>query len=81
MLPRSPALAGLLFLLLAAPCLAQGDAKRGEYLAKAGGCLGCHTVEAKDGATVFSKEQSAKLLQWGADEKSLLVDGVRISLP
>ena len=26
------------------------DAKRGEYLAKAGGCLGCHTVEAKEGA-------------------------------
>ena len=23
--------------------LAQGDAKRGEYLAKAGGCIGCHT--------------------------------------
>ena len=29
-------------------CFAQGDAKRGEYLSKAGGCLGCHTVEAKD---------------------------------
>ena len=25
---------------------AQGDAKRGEYLAKAGGCLGCHTDKA-----------------------------------
>ncbi|HEY6966019.1 MAG TPA: cytochrome c [Burkholderiales bacterium] len=24
---------------------AQGDAKRGEYLAKAGGCVGCHTAE------------------------------------
>ena len=48
MLRRSPAFAGLLFLLIAAPCFAQGDAKRGEYLAKAGGCLGCHTVEAKD---------------------------------
>jgi len=47
-LRRSPALAGLLFLLAAVPCFAQGDAKRGEYLAKAGGCLGCHTVEAKD---------------------------------
>jgi mono/diheme cytochrome c family protein len=41
------ALAGL---LLALSALAQGDAKRGEYLAKAGGCLGCHTVEAKDDA-------------------------------
>jgi len=28
--------------------LAQGDAKRGEYLAKAGGCIGCHTEEKKD---------------------------------
>ena len=26
----------------------QGDAKRGEYLAKAGGCLGCHTEDKKD---------------------------------
>jgi len=47
---RSPALAGL-FLLFAATCgFAQGDAKRGEYLSKAGGCLGCHTVEEKEGA-------------------------------
>jgi mono/diheme cytochrome c family protein len=28
----------------------QGDAKRGEYLSKAGGCLGCHTAEKKDAA-------------------------------
>jgi mono/diheme cytochrome c family protein len=27
---------------------AQGDAKRGEYLAKAGGCVGCHTEDKKD---------------------------------
>ncbi len=27
---------------------AQGDAKRGEYLAKAGGCAGCHTEDKKD---------------------------------
>src|SRR5688572_24400931 len=43
-----PALAGLFFLLWAALALGQGDAKRGEYLAKAGGCLGCHTEERKD---------------------------------
>ena len=49
MLRQGPALAGLLFLLIAAPCFAQGDAKRGEYLARAGGCLGCHTVEEKSG--------------------------------
>ena len=50
MLRRSPALAGLFFLWLAATCFAQGDARRGEYLAKAGGCVGCHTVEPKEGS-------------------------------
>jgi len=29
---------------------AQGDAKRGEYLAKAAGCIGCHTEDKKDAA-------------------------------
>jgi mono/diheme cytochrome c family protein len=48
MLKASPAAAGLLLSFAATLCFAQGDAKRGEYLAKAGGCLGCHTVEAKD---------------------------------
>lgn len=46
-----PAAAGLfVFWLLVAPifALGQGDAKRGEYLAKAGGCIGCHTEEGKD---------------------------------
>jgi mono/diheme cytochrome c family protein len=43
--------AGALTLLLATASgsvVAQGDAKRGEYLAKAGGCVGCHTEEKKD---------------------------------
>jgi len=47
-LESGPALAGLFFLLWTALALAQGDAKRGEYLSKAGGCLGCHTEERKD---------------------------------
>jgi len=34
--------------LTAASALAQGDAKRGEYVSKAGGCLGCHTEEKPD---------------------------------
>jgi mono/diheme cytochrome c family protein len=34
-----------LLFFAAALCFAQGEAKRGEYLAKAGGCLGCHTEE------------------------------------
>ena len=38
----------LLLLTLSAHASAQGDAKRGEYLAKAGGCLGCHTEDKKD---------------------------------
>ncbi len=33
---------------LAYPALAQGDAKRGAYLAKAAGCAGCHTEAKKD---------------------------------
>jgi len=43
-------LAGLFILALAwsAPGLAQGDAKRGEYLANTAGCLGCHTDNKKD---------------------------------
>jgi mono/diheme cytochrome c family protein len=47
--PKSPAAAGFFILALA---LAQGavaqDAKRGEYLSKAAGCLGCHTEEKKE---------------------------------
>jgi mono/diheme cytochrome c family protein len=41
-------LAGLFFFLWTLIAFAQGDAKRGEYLSKAGGCLGCHTEERKD---------------------------------
>jgi len=43
--------AGLLALLLGAAAgkaCAQGDAKRGQYLARAGGCVGCHTEDRKD---------------------------------
>jgi mono/diheme cytochrome c family protein len=35
------------------PALASGDAKRGAYLASAGGCLGCHT-EARKGAVPYA---------------------------
>ena len=43
--------AGMLALLLDVAtgiALAQGDAKRGQYLAKAGGCMACHTENKKD---------------------------------
>ena len=47
---RSPIrlLLGLVLGTALGNALAQGDAKRGEYLAKAGGCIGCHTEEKKD---------------------------------
>jgi mono/diheme cytochrome c family protein len=38
---------------------AQGDAKRGEYLAKAGGCIGCHTAE-KEGSTPYAGGRALK---------------------
>jgi mono/diheme cytochrome c family protein len=59
MLQASPAVAGLLLFLVAALCFAQGDAKRGEYLSKAGGCLGCHTEE-KEKATPYAGGRALK---------------------
>lgn len=38
----------LLLLALVETAFAQGDAKRGLYLAKAGGCIGCHTDDKTD---------------------------------
>ena len=60
----SPAAAGLLlsallFLAFFQSAFAQGDAKRGEYLAKAGGCVGCHT-EARQGAVAFAGGRALK---------------------
>ena len=46
-------------LLAAGSALAQGDAKHGEYLAKAAGCVGCHT-EDKDGAVPFAGGRALK---------------------
>ncbi len=55
-----PALAGLFaFIFCSAYALAQGDAKRGEYLSKAGGCVGCHT-EAKQGAPPYAGGRALK---------------------
>jgi mono/diheme cytochrome c family protein len=44
---RGPAAAGLFILALAFGAAAQ-DVKRGEYVSKAAGCVGCHTEEKKD---------------------------------
>ena len=59
MVRGSPAVAGLCLFLAAAACFAQGDAKRGEYLAKAGGCLGCHTEE-KEKAVAYAGGRALK---------------------
>ena len=59
MIRRSPATAGLFFLLCSTVAFAQGDAKRGEYLSKAAGCLGCHTEERKD-ATPYAGGRALK---------------------
>lgn len=49
----------MLFWTLPAAAFAQGDAKRGAYLAKAAGCVGCHT-EAKEGATPYAGGRALK---------------------
>jgi mono/diheme cytochrome c family protein len=49
LLQRALRAATLAFLAAWSTCvLAQGDAQRGWYLVKAGGCLGCHTADEKD---------------------------------
>ena len=55
---QSVALAWVLWSWIA-PASAQGDAKRGEYLAKAGGCVGCHTEE-KEGALPYTGGRALK---------------------
>jgi len=52
-------MAGLFFLACAGGALAQGDAKRGEYLVKAGGCVGCHT-ETRPGAQPYAGGRALK---------------------
>ncbi len=50
----------VLLLVLGAACArAQGDAKRGEYLARAGGCVGCHT-EDREGGQPFAGGRALK---------------------
>jgi mono/diheme cytochrome c family protein len=54
-----PATAGLLFLLTAGVVFGQGDAKRGLYISKAAGCVGCHT-EARDNAQPYAGGRALK---------------------
>jgi hypothetical protein len=55
--------------------------RRLAFLTTTKGVTTVKVVDAKDGATVFSKEQPAKLVQWGADDKSISIDGTRVTLP
>lgn len=55
----SAAMLGLAFGFGIASAFAQGDAKRGEYLVKAGGCIGCHT-EQKPGAPALAGGRALK---------------------
>ena len=59
---RRALLAGVLTLLLGTligNADAQGDTKRGQYLARAGGCVGCHTEDKKD-ALAFAGGRALK---------------------
>ena len=56
---RPSFLAALLLASAFGNAFAQGDAKRGEYLAKAAGCAGCHTEE-KEGAVPFAGGRALK---------------------
>jgi hypothetical protein len=38
-------------------------------------------VDAKTGTVVFTRDERATRVQWGPDDRTLVVDGVRISLP
>jgi mono/diheme cytochrome c family protein len=54
--------AGVLFsaaLIAVGSSAAQGDAKRGQYLAIAGGCIGCHTIAEKN-AVAFAGGRALK---------------------
>lgn len=53
------AIALAILLAAAQGVAAQGDAKRGAYLAKAAGCVGCHT-EAKEAATLYAGGRALK---------------------
>jgi hypothetical protein len=55
--------------------------RRIAFLATLSGVTTVRVVDAKDGAAVLGREMAAKLLQWGADDRSLTVDGARIGLP
>jgi hypothetical protein len=55
--------------------------KRVAFLLTKDGATKVRVVDAKDGSSLFSRDQPAKIVQWGADERTLVVDGTRVPLP
>jgi hypothetical protein len=55
--------------------------RRVAFLLTTDGVAKVRVVDAKDGSVVFTRDQRANLLQWGPDDRTLVIDGVRVSLP
>jgi Tol biopolymer transport system component len=55
--------------------------RRVAFLLTTDGVGKVRVVDAKDGSVVFTRDQSAKLVLWGPDDRTLVIDGVRVSLP
>ena len=50
-------------------------------LTAADGGTKVRVIDAKDGRDILTKDQAAKLVQWGPDDRTLVIDGTRVSLP
>lgn len=58
-----------------------GGGRRVAFLLTKDGVSRAGVVDTKTGAAVYTGERPAKLVVWGPDDKTLVVDGVRVSLP
>lgn len=55
--------------------------RRVAFLLTRDGAVSLRVVDAKDGTVVFTRDGRAATVQWGADDRTLVVDGARLSLP
>lgn len=55
--------------------------RRVAFLLTTNGATSVRVVDAKDGAALLTREQPAKLVQWGPDDRTLVVDGARVAVP
>lgn len=55
--------------------------RRVAFVALVKGVTSVRVVDTTDGAVVWSKDQAAKLIQWGPDDRTIVVDGTRSALP